>query len=86
LLSFTAIFLFRKRKIQLKLTFFLIIMTIIFIGIILYYIIWVTGKYQAEIIIGYRMFIPFVMLILEILAFKGIKNDENLVKSYDRLR
>jgi hypothetical protein len=33
---------------------------------------------------GYKMFIPLVMLVLETLA-QG-KKDENLVKSYDRLR
>jgi hypothetical protein len=29
---------------------------------------------------------PVIQLILSILAFRGIKKDDQLVKSYDRLR
>ena len=85
-LSFAAIFLFRKRRIQLKLTLSLIILTIAFIGMMLYYLFWVIGKYHSELIPGFKMFIPLVILVFGILAYVGIKKDENLVKSYDRLR
>jgi hypothetical protein len=46
----------------------------------------VINEYQTELVPGYKMFIPLVMLVLETLALRGIKKDENLVKSYDRLR
>jgi hypothetical protein len=32
------------------------------------------------------MALPFLQLIFSILAYRGIKKDDQLVKSYDRLR
>jgi hypothetical protein len=52
----------------------------------LYYLFWVIGKYHSELIPGFKMFVPLVILVFGILAYVGIKKDENLVKSYDRLR
>jgi glucan phosphoethanolaminetransferase (alkaline phosphatase superfamily) len=86
ILSFAAIFLFKKRKIQLKFTASVILLTIILIGLMLYYASWITGKYQAVLVPGFKMFIPLLILVSGILAYMGIKKDENLVKSYDRLR
>jgi len=86
ILSITAIFLFRKRKIQLKLSGAIILLAIMHIGLMLYYIFWVTGKFQVELVPVYRMFIPVLILIFGILAYLGIRKDENLVKSLERLR
>jgi ABC-type transport system involved in cytochrome c biogenesis permease subunit len=86
LLSFTTIFLFKKRKLQLKLAVAIILLTIVFIGMTLYYLLWVTGKFQTELVPGVKMLIPLLILTFGILAFIGIKKDEKLVKSYDRLR
>jgi len=86
ILSLTAIFLFKKRKIQMKLVGIVILFTIIFIGLMLYFFLWLSGKFQAELVPVYRMFIPVLILIFGILAYLGIRKDENLVKSLDRLR
>jgi hypothetical protein len=86
ILSFLAIFLFKKRKLQLRLAGTVIFLTIVFIGMTLYYLFWLTGSYQAELVPGFKMLIPLLILILGILAYMGIKKDEKLVKSYDRLR
>jgi len=86
ILSLTAIFLYKKRKIQMKLVGIVILFTIIFIGLMLYFFLWLSGKFQAELVPVYRMFIPLLILILGILAYLGIRKDENLVKSIDRLR
>jgi ABC-type transport system involved in cytochrome c biogenesis permease subunit len=86
ILSFLAIFLFKKRKLQLRFAGTVIFLTILFIGMMLYYIFWITGKFQSELVPVYRMFIPILILIFGILAYLGIKRDEKLVKSYDRLR
>jgi len=86
ILSFTAIFLFKKRKIQLKLTGAVILLTVVLTGLLLYYFFWVTGKFQADIVPGFKMVTPLLILIFSFLAYRGIKNDENLVRSYDRLR
>jgi len=86
ILSFSAIFLFKNRKVQLKAAVIVILLTIVFIGMALYYFFWVTGKFQAEPVPGFKMIIPFLMLISGILAYRGIKRDEKLVRSYERLR
>lgn len=86
ILSFSAIFLFKQRRLQLKLAVFIILLTVVFIMIMLYYLFWITGKYNAELIPGFNMLIPLLILISGIIAYRGIKRDENLVKSYDRLR
>jgi len=86
ILSMTALFLFKKRKIQLKLVGVIILLIILFIGLMLYHLFWITGKYQADLVPGYKMFIPLLILVFGILAYRGIKRDENLVRSYDRLR
>jgi amino acid permease len=86
ILSFLAIFLFKNRKVQLKVAAFVILLTIVMIGMILFYFFRVTGKYQAEPVPGYKMIIPLLILVSGILAHRGIKRDEKLVKSYERLR
>ena len=79
LLSLVTIFLFSKRKIQMRLTEVLITLIIIFICVTCYYAL-SEYKYWS------RVVIPAIQLLLAILAYFGIKRDDNLVKSYDRLR
>ncbi|MCX6254936.1 MAG: DUF4293 domain-containing protein [Bacteroidia bacterium] len=85
-LSILAIFLFKKRKLQLKVTLILIIFAALFIAISTYYGISIVQSYQATFVPGVKMFVPLLILVFSILAYRGIKKDENLVKSYDRLR
>ncbi|HCI55906.1 MAG TPA: DUF4293 family protein [Bacteroidales bacterium] len=84
--SLTAIFLFKKRKLQFKLTtmvaFFALVITVIEAYITLS-ILKIEG---ITLIPGFKMFIPPVLIILACLALKGIKHDEKLIKSYERLR
>jgi hypothetical protein len=84
--SIVAIFLFKTRRLQLKVTFTLIILAIVLIALAVYYGIAVIQRYHAELVPGIKMFIPLVILIFTILAYRRIKKDEDLVKSYDRLR
>lgn len=86
LLSGIVIFLFRKRKLQMKLCLLLIIISIVSIALIIYYVVMITGRYQVSPVPGFRILIPLIILIFSILAYSGIRKDENLVRSYDRLR
>ena len=81
-----TIFLFKKRMIQKLLTILLIIMVAGQIIISFYYSWHIITTFSYEIIPEYKMAYPVLMLILIILAYLGIKKDENLIKSYDRLR
>jgi hypothetical protein len=85
-ISFVTIFLYKKRKIQMKFA-----LGLIFIGLLLllglgYYSVKVIRNYNAEIIPGVRLILPVLMLVCSILAYRGIRKDEKLVKSYDRMR
>jgi len=86
LLSFTAIFFYKKRKLQIKLTFILIILDIISIALLTYFTFSIAHNYLADLALTARMFIPVLNLIFSVLAYRGIKKDEDLVRSYDRLR
>ena len=86
LMSLITIILFKRRKIQIWLTLSVIILIIgLIIGSIIYSWSIITG-YGAELIPGFRMIIPVLMFIFTVLAYRGIKKDDRLVKSYDRLR
>jgi len=86
ILSMILIFLFSKRKTQLTLTKTLIVLIVIFIGATCYYSFCLISKYNVSFGLWGKTVIPLVQLLLAILAYLGIKRDEDLVKSYDRLR
>jgi len=86
LISLIAIFLYRNRGLQLKVTLTLIILEIFLIGAVAYYIVYTIHRSVASLIPGFRLLIPFVTLILSLLAYRGIKKDKKLVRSYERLR
>ena len=93
LLNFVAIFLFRKRMRQLRITLF---STILFIGYVLalafctwFYkeqIAMLLGSTDIGMTFGISAFLPLVGIILNCMAIRGIRKDEALVRSLDRLR
>lgn len=86
IVSLVALFLFKKRKLQLKMAAGLITLVLLLIIASVSYLIYISGIYSGEIRPGINMFILPIMLLTSWLAFRGIKKDEELVKSYDRLR
>jgi Domain of unknown function (DUF4293) len=85
-LSLVTIFVFKKRNIQLLLSKILIGLVTGLILVSGYYSYIIITDYSGEIVPGVKMALPLIMLILSILAFRGIRKDDRLVKSYDRLR
>lgn len=85
-ISFLAIFLFKKRKLQMKVVGVLIILLILEILAVIFYSYKVISEYNSELIPGTKLFTPALNMVLAILAYLGIKKDEDLVRSYDRLR
>jgi len=84
-LSLIAIFLFKNRKLQFVINRLNILTNLFLLGVLLYYLLSLPG----ETVIsekGIGVFIPIVVVLLLVLANKAIHNDENLVKSVDRLR
>jgi hypothetical protein len=86
LISIITIFLYKNRKSQLLLSKLLIGVISVLILVSAYYSYIVIIKYSSALVPGAKMFLPLLMLILSILAFRGIKKDDQLVKSNDRLR
>jgi hypothetical protein len=85
-ISVITIFLFKNREIQLRLARLLIAVVCGFILLSGYYSYNVIVKFDAEPVFGYKMLLPILILVLSVLAHRGINKDNLLVKSYDRLR
>ena len=86
IISLATIFLYKRRKVQIRLTFFLIILTASLLIAFVHVSLSVIAKFDAQLNIGFKMVLPLLMLILSVLAYRGIRKDDLLVKSYDRLR
>jgi hypothetical protein len=85
-ISFLTIFIFKNRKVQLWLALTLNILVTGAIILLLYYSLNIIVDYRTAIIPGFKLFLPILMLIFSVLAYRGIRKDDRLVKSYDRLR
>jgi hypothetical protein len=87
ILCLITIFVFKNRKLQLKLTIFAIVLALGYLALQYFSIeqfkkdnAIVTGSYQVAALL------PILILIFLIMAARGINKDEKLVKSLDRLR
>jgi len=86
LLSVGTIVLYKKRSLQMWFVKFIIIIVVAFIIASGLYTYIIMTKYDSDILPGFRMIIPLLQLIFSVLAYRGIRRDDDLVKSYDRLR
>lgn len=84
--SLVTIFIFKNRKIQLWLASSEIILIVGFIFVSIFYSWFIITEYGAEIVPGFKMVIPLLMLVFAVLAYRGIRKDDRLIKSNDRLR
>lgn len=86
LICLVDIFLFKKRVLQMRLCIYNIILLLALEGVMYFYITNTAEKLQTEVSYQIPVILPLISIILIFLAFKGIKKDENLVRSYDRIR
>jgi len=86
LLFITAIFLYRRRKLQIRVTVFASLLLIGSFILMLYYIFYTGSKLEAELIFNIKLTFPVAGAILGYLGFRNILKDELLIKSYDRIR
>ena len=85
-LALITIFLFRNRKLQMRLSLVIMILSAGLVAMGVFYSISIIKEFHAKLIPGIMMVVPVLVLIFSFLAWRGIKKDENLVRSYDRLR
>ena len=80
-LAFANIFLFKNRKMQLRLCFLGIFLTLVLLTL---YLLEMGNFYNGTIALWAVFY--FAVLIFFILAARGISNDQKLIRSMDRLR
>jgi hypothetical protein len=85
LLAIITIFKYKNRKSQFVLGRLNIILNLILLGFFVYQSLNLSGETTVS-EKGIGMLLPFVSIVLLVLANKAIKKDEDLVKSVDRLR
>lgn len=86
-ISFSSIFLYKKRPVQLKLCVYNILLQLLIIGIITFYYFSIKHQLNWESnSLSLVIIFPVINIVLTFQAFRAIGRDEHLVKSYDRLR
>jgi phosphate/sulfate permease len=85
-LAILTIFLYKNRKLQLKSTLLTIFLIIISSLLGCYYTYDFMNRFDATMVFNMKMIFPLISCVLAFLAYRGIQKDDNLVKSYDRLR
>lgn len=80
--TFITIFFFKNRKLQLNLCRFAVLLVLGLIGTAVYFVIDTPGEDMPL----FGAAFPFVAWLFIFLAMRGIKADENLIRSMDRLR
>lgn len=89
-LSLFIIFLHRNRSLQMRLTLLLTLLTILSALDMIYLCNSVTGHKLAVGLVGSTLYLgilfPILSTVLAIMAFIGIRKDDQLLKSVDRLR
>jgi hypothetical protein len=87
LLSFLTIFSYLKRPRQMRMTLFLMFFNLGLVAMVAYYVAYLMHNFNGEqFLFEWRIVIPPVMLVLLIMAFRGIRRDELLVRAADRIR
>jgi hypothetical protein len=86
LLSLISLLLFKKRMLQIRLSFFNIILMLGSVGLMYYYLKYTINNFSIEGQFNILMVFPIIAAILTFLAIRAIGKDEALVKSLDRIR
>ena len=86
-LALVSIFLFRNRRLQMRMTIFTVVALIVGIAFgLIYYVQNTGGLGDVAVNDRFGMYLPIIALIFTFLAYRYINKDEKLVKSMDRLR
>ena len=86
LMAIVTIFLYKNRKMQIRLCYGMLVAFVLFY---IFYFIFNRQSFPLTELFGhlrYTFVFPFISIILVYLAIRGIRKDEKLVRSLDRLR
>ena len=85
-LIFVSIFYYKNRKLQMTLCKVNMFLLFLLFASIVFYIYQLKIYFEADVRLKIALIIPLIAIVLVGLAHRNIKKDENLVKSYDRIR
>lgn len=86
LLAVTAIFLYRKRSVQMRVTMVVILLSLGTVILGAFYVLTFDRKIDVTLVWTVKAVFPLLSAILAWLAYRAILSDEMKVRSYDRLR
>lgn len=86
LLAVAAIFLYRKRTLQMRIAMFVLLLSLGTIILGAFYVIMFDQKIDVRVIWKVKAIFPLISAILAWLAYRSIMKDDLKVRSYDRLR
>ena len=82
-----SIFLYRNRRLQIRICVYSIVLEFGLLGLMYYYFITAVRSMEvAEASFYFPVLIPVLVIILIYLAFRGIRKDDILVRSLDKIR
>lgn len=85
-LSILTIFFYKRRILQIRISIFNIMLLIGFYPLFLFYFFHTRNRLAAVADLKITVIFPVLAIILVFLATRGIRKDQMLVKSYDRIR
>lgn len=86
LLSLISIFLFKKRKLQLRVNKLNLLVLLFVVAAVVFYFVRIGNLLGGDVKYGFSGILPLVIVVLVLMANKAIKNDEKLVRAADRIR
>ena len=86
IITFATIFLYKKRILQIRLSFFNMVLQIGSIGLIMYNLIQISNSIGVEYSAKILVILPLVASIFTFLAIRAIGKDELLIRSINRIR
>ncbi|MCX6276018.1 MAG: DUF4293 family protein [Bacteroidetes bacterium] len=86
IISFIVIFIYRNRPFQLKACRLILIFIFILIALLFYTSDTISSGLDQKVVFKIGTYLPMLQVIFIFLAHRGIKKDDELVKSADRLR
>lgn len=86
LLAVTAIFLYRKRSVQMRVTMVVLLLSLGTVILGAFYVLTFDRKIDVTLVWTVKAVFPLLSAILAWLAYRAIHRDDIKVRSYDRLR
>lgn len=87
LIALAAIFLFKNRPLQMRLCFFGLLSSVVLIALEVYNLDRFKESLQVELgTYAWGSLFPILLVLFFILAWRGVRKDQRLIKSLDRLR